>query len=435
MPDFEGTVVGSEDCLSLNVWAPVHSSSAALPVMVFIHGGYFVQGGSSLRIHGVRPYDGERLAREGAVVVTLNYRLGALGFMAHPALSAESPYHGSGDYGFLDQIAALAWVRDNIHLFDGDPARVMIFGHSAGAYAVAALVASPLAEGLFSRALMESGAPVTRSLAEAEAIGARLDARVGCADLACLRARGAAEIVAAAPESYGPDGMRYGPNVDRHVVPEPTLETIRAGRHNHLPVIVGTTADEAGSMLGSLLDRPVENADDHRRALERLFGPLGARLASAYPAAQYRRPAEATVAAISAVIFTCPSRALASALAASQQEPVRRYLYRHVFRHGRLAALGAAHGFEVPLVFRTHAPAMGFELDAEEERMADAISAYWVRFAASGDPNPNPNPDPDPAAAALWPLLPRYLELDIPIAARDPSADECRAVEDLVRRR
>ena len=189
-----GRIVGDEDCLTLNVWTPPDygERTSALPVLFFIHGGGNTAGSSSKRVGGQAMYDGERLAASNeAVVVTINYRLGPLGYLTLPSLAAESEHASAGNYGLLDQIAALAWVRDNIGAFGGDPARVLVFGESGGAVDTCMMVATPLAAGLFSAALMESGACAAQSGAERQSQGAELAAAAGCDgadEVACLRA-------------------------------------------------------------------------------------------------------------------------------------------------------------------------------------------------------------------------------------------------------
>lgn len=254
-----GEVVGAEDCLTLNVWAPKGDApEGGWPVMVFVHGGGNVQGSSSETVPGGAPlYDGRFLAqREGVVVVTLNYRLGALGFLAHEALSAESSDGGSGNYGLMDQIAALEWVRDNVAGFGGDPTRVMLFGESASGVDALALLASPLAEGLFRAVLVQSGGARGLPLDEAEAEGAERVAETSCGDaedvLACLRDLDGSTIVETMPGVVGIGELElgagsrvFGPVVDGRVLEQPPLQAVEAGAHHAVPFVVGTNLDEA----------------------------------------------------------------------------------------------------------------------------------------------------------------------------------------------
>lgn len=246
----------SEDCLYLNIWTPAKSAKDRLPVMVWIHGGGFTRG-----FAGTRSYDGEVLARKGAVIVTINYRLGIFGFFAHPVLSAESGHHASGNYALLDQIAALQWVQKNIAAFGGDPTRVTIFGESAGSWAVNALMASPLAEGLFHRAIGESGGSFSpmKTLAEAEKEGEKLTASLAplpaaaakteAADkpesqsiLKALRAKLAEELLKAS------DAETVRPMVDGWVLPEDVATIFAQGKQNDVPLIIGYNADEGTAL-------------------------------------------------------------------------------------------------------------------------------------------------------------------------------------------
>src|ERR1051326_1198073 len=214
----EGLVPMSEDCLYLNIWTPAQSATARLPVMVFIHGGGNVRGAAS-----ENQYDGAYLAKKGVVFVSFNYRMGVFGFMAHPELTAESDHHSSGNYAILDQIAALQWIQRNIDKFGGDPETVMIFGHSAGASNVSSLMASPLAKGLFHRALAQSGNNLSNrtTLQEAEKNGARLAEALGAPSIAALRQKSAEEILKA-PRS------QMSTNVDGWVLPQDVYSTFAA---------------------------------------------------------------------------------------------------------------------------------------------------------------------------------------------------------------
>ena len=237
----------SEDCLYLNVWTPAANADEKLPVMFWIHGGGFQAGSAS------EPrQDGEQLARKGVVVVSANHRLGVFGFLAHAELSKESGRNASGNYGLLDQVAALQWVHDNVAAFGGDPGNVTIFGESAGSFAVSALVVSPLAKGLVHKAIGESGAffalgggPLgTRLLAAGEEQGAKFATGLGAADLAALRAKTTDEVLQAALK-----GQWFAPIVDGHVLPKTAAEIYAAGTHNHVPLLAGWNADEIRSSV------------------------------------------------------------------------------------------------------------------------------------------------------------------------------------------
>ena len=249
-----GKVVGDEDCLTLNIWAPARPAERPRAVMVWLTGGgnHSLSGQGSPGFGGVT-YDGEVLAGRGDVIfVSFNVRLGVLGFLAHPALSAERPERVSGNYASLDQIAMLNWLNRNIAAFGGDPSRVFLFGTSAGGGNICALMTSPMTKGLFHGAAMQSSVPAAcelQTLAEVErGTGARVVKAAGCdqaGDVAgCLRTKSVEEIVSAVPGTFGIFPRIYGPNVDGHVFPDQPIKLIAAKRHHAMPAIVGGTADE-----------------------------------------------------------------------------------------------------------------------------------------------------------------------------------------------
>jgi para-nitrobenzyl esterase len=392
--DPSSTPVGSEDCLTLNVWTPEARRGANRPVLVYVHGGYFTWGSSSRRVQGVDLYDGAELATRGdVVVVTVNYRLGALGFAGHARLGEENEHGASGNYGLLDQIAALSWVKRNVQGFGGDPDRVILFGLSAGAISTAALYASPLARGLFSGAILHSGSPGARPLEHAESLGATLASRLDCDRepdvVACLRERSAAEIVAALPESFDGDG--FGPVVDGWVLPEPPLELVHAGAGSPVPLIVGVTADEFTTMISNFIDGPIDSPEAYATYLRDRFGEAAAAdILAHWPASGYSTPIDALVAFFSDLAFVCPSRRLAGA--AAGHAPVGRFVYTHTYSSGPQAIYRAGHGLDLPFVFRNF---FGHSPDAAELRLSDTVIAAWSRFAATGElPSQLPPYDP-----------------------------------------
>ena len=241
----------NEDCLYLNVWSTAKSPDAGLPVMVWIHGGSYTTGAGSQSM-----YDGKNLARQDVVIVTINYRLGPLGFLSHPLLSKESPHGVSGNYGLLDQIAALKWVKKNIQSFGGNPNRVTVFGESAGAASICSLMISPLAEGLFQQAVSESGSfgdayPVARenTVEKAEKSGLELTATLGCDKaeniLAAMRQKTADDIIKAAYKNYDANGgTKYRPVTDGWVIPDNPWSLFTAGKQAKVPLLIGTNANE-----------------------------------------------------------------------------------------------------------------------------------------------------------------------------------------------
>lgn len=371
-----GTPAGltSEDCLTLDVWTPLSVPSEPLPVMVWIHGGSFTAGSGFLADAG--------LPTRGVIVVAINYRLGALGFLGHPALSAEGG-GSSGNYAIEDQRLALEWVRDNAAAFGGDPQRVTIFGESAGGSAICAHLWSPRSTGLFQRAILQSGAlcgRASRTLAQAEEQGERLAAVVGCsgageAVLACLRDKPADALLAAlAQRSLLDDGAYWGPVVDGTNFDRPLPEALMSGAFNRVPTLIGSNANEG---LAFLFGLETLSAEDYAARVHAspFFGEHAEALLALYPAADYPTPQLALAALVGHRVFNCPARRTARAIAATGT-PVYEYLF----------AYGAAlHAEELGYLF-TSVPSPG------EPRIADALKDYWARFAATGDPNGEGDP-------------------------------------------
>lgn len=390
-PEPTSTAMGSEDCLTLNVWRPARASgSGAYPVMVFVHGGYFTWGSSSYRRFGTDLYDGAHLAdAAGVIVVTLNYRVGPFGFLAIDEARREDAHASTGNYGLLDQLAALAWVKRNIAAFAGDPERVTLFGQSAGAISTTALYASPLSVGMFQRAIVHSGNGEAVGLTRALEGGRQLKMQLGCDGapeaLACMRAKSATQIATLMPETFTRTGYKYGPVVDGYVLAERPLQVIEHGRGMRVPIIVSTTSNEFSTMASTVLSHPLRDADDYQRAVEDAFGPaLTARILTRYPASDFPTPLAAYIAVRSDAGFVCESDWIASA--ASRAVPAYRFVYDHTMSTGPLAPAGAGHGLDMYLVFQ-NTPARYLTLDDHERALAKEIVSYWSRFAATGDPN------------------------------------------------
>jgi para-nitrobenzyl esterase len=374
----------SEDCLYLNVWTPARRASR-LPVLVWIHGGGFGSGSGSIPI-----YNGASLASHGVVVVTLNYRLGAFGFLAHPELSRESKHGVSGNYGLLDVIAALEWVRDDIAAFGGDPANVTLAGQSAGAIAVNDLMFSPLAKGLFSRAIAESGSGMgvkAEPLREAEAHGLLFAQSAGAASLAALRAIPAERLLSLAKTSPPPPGEKlqsvppppFEPTLDHHVLladPE-----VPGGRPvSPLPLLTGFNADEADA-FGS----PVLTPGEFEAQVQGRYGNAAPSFLGAYP---HATPEDASRSAeliardrymASLLIWT---RARTAATGAKTYA----YLFEHPLPGPRSAQFRTFHTAEVPYVFGVLDQG-GRPFGANDRAICDQVMAYWLRFLRSGDPN------------------------------------------------
>lgn len=370
---------GSEDCLYLNVYAPAGSDDKR-PVALFIHGGSRVAGDGQVLPPG--------LIQQGLVVVTIQYRLGALGYLGHRALTGESGT--SGNWGFFDMIAALRWVQRNIRRFGGDPDRVLLFGQSAGGSAVNALLASPLAQGLFSRAAIESNALPpgrTHALAESESTGVALAQQLGCTggdeeQLVCLRAAPAAAILAAdlpIPPLLYPidDGLFLEGDVAL------TLEQQGAG----VPLMIGSTREEASRSLRALTDATEPACSARARAD---FPAIADQLLPLYPVSAYDSPYWALVALESDAGTTCDVRQLAQAVSSAEgAQPVYRYLFTHAYETGDYwPRFRAFHGADLPFVFGDFRYNLGdYAPTAAEKALAQEVQGYYARFAAGGDPN------------------------------------------------
>ncbi|HVZ37320.1 MAG TPA: carboxylesterase family protein, partial [Polyangiaceae bacterium] len=349
-----GAVIGNENCLALNVWAPAQSPASGRPVMVWIHQGGNHQGASFMS----PAIDGQYWAEsEGVVFVSIGYRLGAFGFLAHPALDAENRRNVSGNYGLLDQIAALRWVQRNIAAFGGDPQQVTVLGQSAGADDICVLLTSPLAKHLFARAIMESsysgcGAP---SLATQEqTTGATLVSKLACEGTpdvaACLRALPAETIVSALPGQLDLEPRIYSPNVDGFVVPDVPLSLLATTNNaSARELIIGSNSAETATRVGT----PIPDQATYAERIHARYGQeLGDEVLGVYPAADFASPQDAFIAATTDQIHTCPARRIARVVA--QHGRVHRYFFTHAVENdATLHAQGAFHTLELDFLFRT----------------------------------------------------------------------------------
>ena len=379
----------SEDCLYLNVWTPAHSTSQRLPVMFWIYGGGFQAGATS------EPrQEGMNLAKKGVVVVSANYRLGIFGFFSYPGLAKESPYHASGNYGLMDQIAALRWVEQNIFAFGGDPNNVTIFGESAGSWSVSQLMASPLAMGLFQRAIGESGASFgagpqlhsAPSLAQSEKAGEKFARSIGADSLAALRAIPANKLLQESAKG------RFWPNVDGYVLPQ-SVDTIFAeGRQSHVPLLAGWNKDENVGNLYSKKDPPT--AENLIKDIKKRFGKEAGEAMKFYPHAtdaEVRQSTETLASDFFTVFVTWKWLEMANQTGDS---PVYRYLFTRTPPEPPdtnddgvpLIKLGARHSAEIPYVFGVitwkKAP-----WEPVDFKISDAMMTYWSNFAKTGNPN------------------------------------------------
>jgi len=392
----------SENCLFLNVWTPAVQPAQAAPVMVWIHGGSFMTGSGSQQ-----SYDGARLVQRGVVLVTINYRMGVFGYMAHPELSAESANHTSGNYALLDQMAALRWVRENIAAFGGDARNVTVFGESAGASSIAYMMASPLANGLFDKAILESPgllmAPEPelkrdyRGITNMEAVGLAVGPHV--AELRTLSADALMEqSFAASKKLFGPGGtgrirlraatplddpngvkLAWTPFADGYVIPEQLAKLYADGRAMRIPVMAGTNANEGNLFLTHY--RPA-NAEALDAWIEEAFAPCGKAVL-----AQYAPPSGA----MPEQIHAAADRVLTDSLFLYGTFSVARATHGYLYRFTRVSpraeklGLGAYHASEIPYVF-------GHTLNAPDEyaetdrKLSDQMMTMWVHFARTGDP-------------------------------------------------
>ena len=391
----------SEDCLGLNVWTPARSAAAKLPVMVWIYGGGFQIGASSQSA-----YDGEALAAQGVVLVSINYRLGIFGFLAHPALDRESPQGASGNYALLDMVAALQWVKRNIGAFGGDPNNVTIFGESAGGTAVCLLMVVPQAEGLFQKVISESAAwmfgPISHLTKSwyGRVPMTEFGAKLGT-DLAALRAKSVADLLKTLPppmtrNDAAERGEAYMPVVDGWVIPDDPARLFTTGKFHHVALIAGTNADE-GTLLGG---PPVRTVEQYGKWAAEKVGPLAERLLNLYPASTDAEVRAAAAQAQGDLVFLYGTRSVLRA-AARLNPNAFQYQFTRVNGVGRQIHWGSFHASEIPYiwetlpdsVYGTQASFLGdFSVNADtyngqDRKLSQAMSAAWVAFAKTGSPN------------------------------------------------
>ena len=388
----------SEDCLYLNVWTPAASAKERLPVMVWVYGGGFAAGSAS------EPrQDGENLAKKGVVVVSLNYRLGLFGFLSHPDLAKESGREASGNYGLLDQVAALEWVRKNIAAFGGDPGKVTIFGESAGSFSVSALMGSPLAQGLFQRAIGESGAFFSSTLplkprAQTEAEGSKFAESLGAGSIEALRAKPAEELMLAVMR-YG--AFRFSINVDGYFLPQDSYTIYGSGKQSHVPLLAGWNADEGSYRSIFASDKPT--AENFAARARKMFGDKADAVLKLYPAEtdeQAKRSAQ-DLAGDQFIAFS--TWKWMELHAATGKSPVFRYEFDEAPPQPAGAktgeSRGAYHSAEIEFVFQALA-SKDLPWRPEDFKLSDVMSSYWANFAKTGDPNGPGLPEWRPYSAA-----------------------------------
>ena len=382
----------SEDCLYLNIWTPAEKAGGELPVMVWIHGGGFVFGSGSNK-----EANGEELARKGAVVVTINYRLGPFGFLAHPALSRESPRNVSGNYGLLDQIFALEWIKRNIRAFGGDPDRITLFGASAGATSILYLMVSPLAKGLFQRAILQSASIPAPTLhlheslhnrapmeEEGEAIADSLGISSGPGALAALRARSTSDILAAtdpAGRLFARWGNCFAPVVDREIVPGDLMLAFSEGLQQRIPLIIGTNADDGTPDVP--LDAQARAVGDLKREIRAAFPDYTDRVFALYSGDNV---ANLLSRIQTDLTFIAPATVIADAVTRCSSDTTYMYHFTRLSPGEYGSRLGAFHGSEIVFVFR-NLKLKANRVNGIDKSLSNALSTYWVQFASSGNPN------------------------------------------------
>ena len=371
----------SEDCLYLNIWSPSHCHGKRLPVMVWIHGGGYSNGSASMPL-----YWGDRLARKGVIVVTVAYRLGPFGFLAHPDLSRESPHHSSGNYGLMDQIFALEWIRRNIAAFGGDAGRVTIAGQSAGAMAVSALMAAPHAKGLFQAAIAESGglfeplalAP-SYALSTAEHDGEQYAASLGVTSIEQLRRLPAAVLLGGISASI------THPVIEPYVLPTSPYDVFASGQQNDVPLLLGSNAEEARA----LVDVAGVKTSNFTTDVERAFGPLPAPIIATYPHATDVEARQARWDLERDLRFGWDMWAWARLQARVGHAATYYYYFDHkppFPLRSVQAGWGASHYAELWYVF-DHLGQEPWAWTAADRRLADIMASYWVNFIKHGNPN------------------------------------------------
>ncbi len=428
----------SEDCLYLNVWTPAKTNREHLPVMVYIFGGGFQNGdGSEPR------YDGANMAAKGIVAVSINYRTNVFGFFVHPELTAESPHHASGNYGFLDQVAALRWVQQNIAAFGGDPSKVTVAGESAGSISVSALMASPLSRSMMAGAIGESGSLTStlppRPLATAEADGVKFAKAVGADSLAALRAMSGQQILDSLGKSQG---VRFAPVLDGYFLAKPITEIFAAGEQAKVPLLAGSNSEEQPARM--VLGQNEPTPENFAAAIKRLYPEHADEVLRVYAPATPEEVLSAATQLASARFVGESTWKWTELQMETGGQPVYRYLYSRIrpkytplnppaidataaqVSAGRggppSKPRGAAHSSEIQYVMGNLDLDTRYAWDADDHKVSQTMQTYFVNFIKTGDPNGSGLPD--------WPAYsPKtgYQRMHIDVDSRaEPESDRAR---------
>jgi len=405
----------SEDCLTLNVWVPDKHVESKLPVMVWIYGGGFVAGTTS-----EARQDGYHLAQQGVIVVSMNYRLGVFGFFVHPELAKESGHNSAGNYGLLDQFAALKWVHDNIASFGGDPENVTIFGESAGSFSVSAQMASPLAKGVFQKAIGESGAAFSHSGLSFDAMSARAEKdaklakdKLGASTLAELRAIPAEKLLEpfAPPQSRG---FEFGPDVDGYFLPESVPAIFEAGKQNDVGLIAGWNHDEGSFEIAFSPQRPT--AESFKATAQKDFGDKANDFLKLYPTDTPEHVMRSAQDYAGDKFIALSTWAWIEAASKTGKQPVYRYRFDMApfSKNPNAPRLGAYHSAEIEYVFGQLDSKSDVTWRESDRKVSEMMQKYWSNFAKNGNPNGPGLPDwPSYTAVDAWPVM---------ILSADPAA-------------
>jgi len=413
---------GSEDCLTLNIWVPVRHESGKLPVMVWIYGGGFVAGTTS-----ESRQDGSNLAQHGVIVVSMNYRLGVFGFLVHPELAKESGHNSAGNYGLMDQLAALQWVHDNIAAFGGDPGNVTIFGESAGSFSVSSQMASPLAKGLFHKAIGESGAAFSRSGLSYDSMSSRAEKdsklvseKLGVSTLAELRAIPADKLL----EAFAPpksQGFDFGPDIDGYFLPESVPAIFAAGKQNDVPLLAGWNRDE--DSFSVLLSKEKTTADSMREMAKKDFGDKADEFLKYYPIDTDQHVRRSAIDYASDKFISMSTWDWLEAQSKTGKQPIYRYRFDQAPspKDPNAPRLGAYHSLEIEYVFGQLDTKTDMTWTPGDRQLSDMMQRYWSNFAKGANPNGAGLPNwPMYDAPQGWPVM--YLTSD-PSAHKDDQRD------------